>query len=141
MKVSPGLIPGKLILGTPSILAGTIKPCQCNDVSTLRLFVTLSVTVSPSLNLKRGPGTVPLIAVNFPFLPSIFCERGPISRLKVLGAGDMEASWDLVMDLAQTGKGRADPRPVTNKAFPSDLIACRLDMMMGLDIALLYYLI
>ena len=37
-------MPAKLTPGTPSIVAGRMRPCQWIDESSLRLLVTLSVT-------------------------------------------------------------------------------------------------
>ena len=49
--------------GTPSSLLGSSNPCQCTDVETFILFVTLILAISPSVNLSVGPGTEPLMDI------------------------------------------------------------------------------
>ena len=59
-NVSPGLMGGCVMNGTPSIAFGTRCPCQCTDVLCSISFFTMTRTGSPSTTRISGPGTMPL---------------------------------------------------------------------------------
>ena len=63
MNVSPGAMPWKLKPGTPSMLAGSTRPCQWIDVGSASSLRTRIVTVSPSRQRSVGAGSEPLITV------------------------------------------------------------------------------
>ena len=58
--------------GTPSMLLGKNKPCQCSDVSSSSSLYTKISAVSPSVNISVGMGIWPLTAMAlFDFLPKV----------------------------------------------------------------------
>jgi len=84
VKVCPGLMPGKLMPGTPSMWNGRSSPCQWIEVSVSSVLVTLRRTFCPSRRRISGPGTEPLTAIPCPLRPCTV--RGPWPTVRSIAA-------------------------------------------------------
>ena len=73
-----------LILGTPSISDGKIKPCQWIEVDSCKWLVTCKTISSPSLNLSKGAGRELLTVVALRCVPVKLTLCSPIFKLNTL---------------------------------------------------------
>jgi|UPI0003B45253 hypothetical protein len=64
-------MPGKLTPGTPSMSAGTSKPCQWIELLSSSSLTTVKRTTVPCFSRSSGAGTVPLIPIASLLHPSM----------------------------------------------------------------------